>query len=226
MSNISESTQVILPHAIKSEKNFNTIKRRAEEIGMRVNSAKTQLLCISGSTSATVRSYIRTECGNEIKSAPELKILGFWFGTRPNVAVHVTKLAEKFRARLWSLRHLKRSGMLPGDLLFIYLSILRPVLDFAAPTYHSLLSATQTETLETLQRKALKIVYGNSVSYREALAIANIQTLNDRRAELLKKFAEKTLKNPRYSDGWFPKIPQKQYKTRQNRPFLECLLSD
>ena len=174
MSNISESTQVVLPHAIQSERNFNKIKKRAEEIGMRVNSAKTQLLCISGSTSAIVRSYIRTECGQEIKSAPELKILGFWFGPRPNVAIHVTKLAEKFRARLWSLRHLKRSGMSPSDLLFIYLSILRPVLDFAAPTYHSLLTATQTETLEALQRKALKIVYGNDLSYRESLAVANI----------------------------------------------------
>ena len=135
---LSEAQTTILPHAIQSEKNFNTIKKKAENIGMRVNEQKTQLLCISGTNYSDVKSYIRTESGQEIKSSDELKILGFWFGNEPTVAVHVRKLSEKFRARLWSLRHLKRSGMSPNGLLFVYLSVLRPVLDFAAPTYHSI----------------------------------------------------------------------------------------
>ena len=141
-------------------------------------------MCIRDSNYCDVKSYIRTESGQEINSAGELKILGFWFGDKPNVSLHVQKLCEKFRARLWSLRHLKRSDLKPGDLLFVYLSVLRPVLDFASPTYHSILTVTQTEILESLQRKALRIIY-NNLSYSEALAVANIKTLNERRLELL-----------------------------------------
>ena len=179
------------------------------------------MLCISSSTN-TIKSYIRTDSGQEIRSGDELKILGFWFGTKPTVSVHVTKLTEKFRSRLWSLRHLKRSGMSSNDLLFIYTSVLRPVLDFACPTYHSLLTSTQADCLETLQRKALKIVY-SGLSYKEALAVSHLETLYDRRTELTKRFAEKTLQNPRYSDGWFPQKPKKHYSTRENRPLLEVL---
>ena len=112
--------------------------------------------------------------------------------------------------------------MSPNDLLFVYLSVLRPVLDFAAPTYHSLLSVSQTDTLESLQRKAFKIIYSD-LSYREALAVSNVKTLEDRRFELTKNFAIKASKNPRYSDGWFPKKPNKHYSTRENRPCLEFM---
>ena len=111
--------------------------------------------------------------------------------------------------------------MNPNDLLFVYLSVLRPVLDFAAPTYHPLLTVTQTAALEALQRKAYKIIYGSDVSYLEALACSNTDTLQDRRQKLTENFAIKTQKNPRYTDGWFPKKPPQHYLTRKTRPFLE-----
>ena len=147
--------------------------------------------------------------------------MGFWFGTSPNVDIHVKKLEDKFRARLWSLRHLKRSGMSASDLLITYISVLRPVLDFAAPAYHSLLSANQTKRLESLQKRALKIVFGVDTSYAEALALSNITSLENRRLDLTRKFAVTTQLNPRFSDGWFPQKPNKHYLTRSNRPFLE-----
>ena len=95
VSSISQAPTVILPHAIKSQSHFNRVKRRAEEMGMRVNAQKTQLLCISSNNSNKTTSYIRTEDGQEIKSTDELKILGFWFGNKPNVGLHVQKLREK-----------------------------------------------------------------------------------------------------------------------------------
>ena len=221
VSVLSANRPVIKPHAIMSERNFERIKVQAENIGMRVNSEKTQLLCITGNTVNSVQSYIRTSDGKEITSGTELKILGFWFGPNPNVNVHVSKLKDKFRSRLWSLRHLKRSGMQSVDLLFVYLTIIRPVLDFAVPAYHPLLSATETANLESLQKRALKIVFDARFSYRESLALANISTLKDRREELTRKFAYSSLKNTRYTDGWFPQKPTRHYETRKQRPYLE-----
>ena len=113
--------------------------------------------------------------------------------------------------------------MCSSDLLYVYLTVLRPVLDFAAPTYHSLLTATQTDELECLQRKAFKIIYNSNLSYSEALAVSNVETLKDRRQKLTLNFALRTENNPRYSDGWFPKKPQTNYITRNIRPYLEVL---
>ena len=53
--------------------------------------------------------------------------------------------------------------------------------------------------------------------------MTNLETLHDRRTELTMNFATRSLKNPRYTDGWFPKKPQKHYSTRNNRPLLEVL---
>ena len=220
VSVISEAKTILLPHAIKLEENFIRIKQRAELIGMKVNSSKTQLLCISGNSAFTVKAYIRTET-EEIRSGEELKILGFWFGPKPNVNLHVEKMLAKFRTRLWSLRHLKKSGMSPADLLLVFTTILRPVLDFAAPAYHPLLTVGQTKDLEMLQKKALKIVYGPTIRYEEALALANLTTLEERRETLVTNFAISAERNPRYTDGWFPKKLNQKYSIRKPRPYME-----
>ena len=111
--------------------------------------------------------------------------------------------------------------MTSSDLLFVYITMLRGVLDFAVPAYHSLLTVTQSAEIESLQRKALRIVYGPEISYQEALAISNLTTLYDRRLELTKKFALKTANNPRFSDGWFPKQPPSSYPLRQQKIYQE-----
>ena len=108
ISIISETKTTLLPHATKSEANFERVKNRAEEIGMRVNASKTQLLCISGNNAFNVQSYIRT-ANEEIRSTDKLKILGFWFGPTPNVGLHVKKMLRKFRSRLWALKTSKKS---------------------------------------------------------------------------------------------------------------------
>jgi len=187
---------------------------------MLVNNSKTQMVCISANTASVIKSYIRID-DEEIQSTDELKLLGFWFGNRPNADVHVSKLAGSFRSKLWALRKLRRAGMDCHDMLIVYKSVLRSVLDFVAPTYHPLLNKTQTNLLEQLQRRALKVVFGYSESYSDCLIKAKITTLEERRFELTKNFAIKTAKNPRFSDGWFPEKPKSTHNTRYQKKYVE-----
>ena len=60
----------------------------------------------------------------------------------------------------------------------------------------------------------MKIVYGTDVSYRNALTRSSLQRLADRRAEICKKFAIKTLQNPRY-EHWFPANDPVTYDLRK-----------
>ena len=157
----------------------------------------------------------------EIAGGTELKLLGFWFGNKPNVDVHVTKMCNKFRSRLWALRHLKMAGMDSEDLRKIYLSVLRPVLDFASPTYHPLLSKTQTYMLEALQKRAAKVIFGTERSYSDIISSGDLQLLEERRRNLCLSFAKKTACSERFGAAWFPKRPKSIHDTRKPERYQE-----
>ena len=55
----SQNKPIITVHASKSEEIMKTVTVRAENIGMRVNNQKTQLLCISSSNVSDINSYIK-----------------------------------------------------------------------------------------------------------------------------------------------------------------------
>ena len=72
-----------------------------------------------------------------------------------------------------------------------------------------------------IAEKALRVVYGPEIKYEEALAVANITSLQERRETLTMNFAVSTEKNPRYQDGWFPKKTNQAYPIRKPRPYME-----
>ena len=68
--NISEKKQTTRVHAEKSEELFNQVSIRAANIQMKVNTGKTQLLCVHDNrTNSIVQSYIK-HGGDKIVSAP------------------------------------------------------------------------------------------------------------------------------------------------------------
>ena len=220
ISVISQNKQKTLVHAPQSEHIFKEIASRAAQLNMKVNEEKTQVLCIPAAASSQVESYINANT-KRISSGNSLKILGFWFGSTPGVELHVASLEEKFRSRLWSLRHLKRSGMSVSDMETIYLTVIRPVLDFASVGYHSLLTKDQEERLEKLQRRALKVIHGVGSSYSDILENNSMEKLSERRERMFVKFAVKSSKNPRISSKWFPERPPCQHDIRNQNKFIE-----
>ena len=188
---------------------------------MTVNDKKAQLLCISGNYDSDINTYIRTDSDTEIVGGEGLKLLGFWFGRRPNVSLHVEKLEKKFRSRLWALRHLKRSGLSQEDLLCVYLAVLRPILDFASPTYHSLLTKQQSQALEALQKRAVKIIFGINASYTQLVSSGRLQALEQRRRELCLSLARKASNSAKFGGTWFPRKPKTIYNTRNPEMFAD-----
>ena len=69
-------------------------------------------------------------------------------------------------------------------------------------TYGPLLTKYQENEIEKVQKRCLKCLYGYNKSYKDLLAESGLQSLKDRREAALKKFAQKTVKNPVYS-AWF-----------------------
>ena len=205
--------------AVASENIFNRTVGRAEDIGMKVNIKKTQMLLISDAISFKPSAYITTTTGEEIRSREEeMKLLGFTFDSSPTARAHVSALVKKLRRRFWILRHLKEFGFNEKELVQVYCAQVRSVADFCSVVYHSLLTQEQSDLIERQQYQALKCIFGPVESYRALLERSGVERLSDRRLKAVEKFAGKCLVS-RFRE-WFP-LNDPERKTRKTKKYKE-----
>ena len=182
-----------LLHADECESTFEFVILNANRIGMKVNKAKTQLICISSNRTSIMDSYIMCD-GRPLYSQNSIKMLGFILDSNAGMTAHINHIKRCVSARLWMIIHLKRVGIKNDQLTKIYLTIIRPIIEYACQLYHHMITAKQSSILEGLQRRVLKIVTGPGVSYRDALTLLNVPGLDERSKILCEKFAIKAEK--------------------------------
>ena len=207
-------------HANDCEAIFQNVTTNSRRIGMCVNEQKTHLICIAPpGIQATVSSYMIAG-ENTLESEPTMKMLGFMIDNKAGMGAHITHLKRKVGAKMWLLIHLKRVGIEADKLARIFTTVIRPIIEYACQLYHHMINSEQSETIEALQRRALKIISGPGVSYRSSLESLKLERLSDRREILCRKFAVKASVNPRYKD-WFPENEQSAYDFRKRRKYRE-----
>ena len=75
--------------------------------------------------------------------------------------------------------------------MHFYTAIIRPVLEYACPVWHSGLTAGQSKAIENIQKRALRTIYADTDSdYKTALGliVARMDSLKDRREMLTARF--------------------------------------
>ena len=89
------------------------------------------------------------------------------------------------------MRQLKRAAVPCEVMLLFYIAVIRPVMEYAAPVWHSGLTAELAESIESIQKRALRIIFGGNSftissyhSFCDSLAIS----VNDRRDKLSTDF--------------------------------------
>ena len=100
-----------------------------------------------------------------------------------------------------------------------YVSLVRSVLEYSAVVFHSQISRYQSNRLENVQKRCLRIMYGYNKTYEELLKLSGLQSLQERRRSQFKKFAEKMSSNPNYS-RFFP-LNQTAANTRHAKTYKE-----
>ena len=80
--------------------------------------------------------------------------------------------------------------------------------------YHTQLNKGQSNLLERVQKRCLRVIYGYSKSYAELLLLSGLEMLSYRRQKKFEKFATKTSENIKYS-SWFP--PHNTGRTTRNK---------
>ena len=195
---------VKIRQAISSQNAFIGVTSAAILKGMKVNEAKTTLLCVSDSLNFQTKTFILDSQGKKIDCVNNMKILGFYLSNKTGVAEHVKQTVKKMRQRFWVLYHLRKVGFNEEELTRVYKSNLLPIADYCSAAYHSLLTDLQDQELERAQVGALRHIYGYGLSARKLREKAGVQTLRQRRIELTDKFANKCLASENFS-CWFPK---------------------
>jgi len=111
--------------------------------------------------------------------------------------LHVDYICARASTRLHYLKRLKRAGLPADRLAHWYISVIRPMLEYCAVVWQQGLSKNQTESIEAIHRRALRIVYPitSSMPYWAALHYADLPSLSDRRDKLCRDFFQK-LRDP------------------------------
>ena len=103
---------------------------------------------------------------------------------------HIEAITSEATQRIYFLKQLRHAGVAQSNLLHFYTGVIRPMLEYAAPVWNHLLSKTQIDQIEAIQRRALRIIYGytNDMPYINALYCASIPSLVDCCEQLSHKF--------------------------------------
>jgi len=91
---------------------------------------------------------------------------------------------------LYFLKQLKRAGVPPQQLLHFYTAVIRLVLEYASQVWHYAINRTQSQHLESIQKRALHIIFNftHGFSYSSIMFVAGLNSLQDRRHNLSRSF--------------------------------------
>ena len=124
--------------------------------------------------------------GKQIEVVTVFKFLEVYLSSDLTWTAHCEYIIKKTNRRLYALRKLKKSGVPSSDIVVVYCTVIRTMIEYASVVFANL-SQTLSNELERVQKRALSIIYP-SYSYTDALSIAGIQNLSSRREEACNKF--------------------------------------
>ena len=222
ISHISTAKEEKEIRALGCESMYETIKTNGRKVGMQINAKKTQLICFNPSKTLNVTCCISVD-GCKVVSRKEMKILGFVFGSTLSVMNNVQNTVKKFNAALWGLFHLIRAKLKTEVLLRVYLSMLRPILDYSSNVIHTMITQEGNDMIEACQRKAMKMIFGFDKHYADLLEEQKIPYMRVRRQKLFENFCIKMSQSEKFSNRWLPKlyIEEEMMRLRRQKQYVE-----
>ena len=170
---------------------IDELVQQSSAAGMTVNGRKTKEMLV-GAVLKDPPPYV-TLSDTPVERVASFKLLGVYVASDLKWGQHIDTITSKVASRLYFLKQLKRSGASQRDLLCFYTTIIRPVLEYACPVWHSSLTAAQSRALESIQRRAMRIIYADDDDYTLLLIFAGLDTLESRRAQLTERFYKRSV---------------------------------
>jgi len=159
---------------------------QSTQAGMLVNGKKTKEMLVGSVTKNPPAPLLLNDI--TVERVSTFKLLGVYVSSDLKWTKHIDATACKIASRLYFMRQLKRAGATTSDLICFFCTVIRPILEYANPVWHSSLTMAQSDILESQQKRAMNIIYGAGINYTAALTNAGLDTLRSRREELNRRF--------------------------------------
>jgi len=163
---------------------FNELQQWSQANHMLINEQKTKEIIL---TSSQQHALSIPKLLN-IERVTVFKLLGIYVSSDLRWNHHVIYIYKGANSRLHFLRQLKRAAVLCEDMLLFYIAVIRPVMEYAASVWHTGLTAELAESIELIQKRALRIIFGGNSftisSYHSFCDSLAISSLHDRRDKL------------------------------------------
>ena len=184
--------------------------------GMRINVCKTKEMLIHLSPKTNLNSVPNIVInGEEVERVTTFKLLGVVFSSDLSWDSHVAFVLSKTAKRMYCIRLLVRARVRQSDIVQVYCSIIRSVLEYACPVWHPGLTKTQSDDLERVQRRCLKLIYPSN-SYNEALSISGLERLAVRRENITMRLFNEMKADGHVLHNLLPKRVQSSSVTVRN----------
>ena len=188
------------------ENNFQLNEKKCKE--MRISFAKTP---------ADFNPIIVN--GKAIERVSCVKLLGLNITSDLKWNHHISEISRKVSKRLYFLKQLKRARVATKDLVIFYITCIRPTMEYACPVYHNSLPNYLSDELESLQKRAMRIIFP-SLPYFEALELAKLETSYIRRQTQTTNLFQEISNNPQHKLYRFlPRLNKCNFNLRSTRKF-------
>jgi hypothetical protein len=153
---------------------------------MKLNTEKTKEMIVYYGKKKINFSPLLME-SNKLERVNKSKVLGVIINDTLTWADHIDYICSKASKRLYFLRLLKRAKVPPNDIIQVYNSIIRSLLEYACEIWHPGLTKQQSNQLEMIQKRAYFVAYPDT-SYNEILLQTHTMTLYERREKRCQAF--------------------------------------
>ena len=153
---------------------------------MRLNSEKCKEMIIDFSRNYSLTSGIRSVTIGEqvLERVEHAKMLGATISNKLTWSKHVDNIVSKAGKRVYMLYQLKRAGISQLDMVKIYVSVIRPVLEYACPVWSTNLPKYLSDAIEMIQKRVLRSIYPG-LHYEDILVLVSLQSLKKRRDDII-----------------------------------------
>lgn len=121
-----------------------------------------------------------------VEQVTSFKLLGVTINNALKWDDHIAAVTSKAAKRLWFLKKLKRAGVSQADLVYYYQAVIRPVLEYACPVWHTSITGQQSKKLDSIQRRVCQIILHDR-PYNDACTVLGLSSLHERRQEQCQK---------------------------------------
>ena len=188
--------------SVSCDSNDNELQQAADELtnwctsnGMHLNTRKTKemLIHFGRKTDLSMINQIIID-GSSIERVSAFKLLGVYISSDLTWTVHIDYIVSKASKRFFVIAQLVRAGVGKSDVITVYCAIIRSVLEYACAVWHCGLTKGQSNELESVQKRCLKMIYPE-LSYADALFVAGLSRLDIRRETIVRNLFSQ-VKNP------------------------------